>query len=82
MRIRVDVQAEQRALLLQRQLIGIVSAQKPSFAMRRRWHSDEVALALLILGAERIGEFFVVGLRALVQHARIDRGGHQVVARP
>ena len=49
--------------------------------MRRRCAFGEVALALLILGAERIEQLLVVGLRALVQHARIDRRGHQIVRR-
>ena len=75
---RIDVQAGKAGFLSGRQVvrIGFIDAKFFQAADHRR---GELAVALLIGGAESIEELFVIGLLGFVENTRIDGSGQQVI---
>mmetsp|Transcript_25213 Transcript_25213/g.62246 ORF Transcript_25213/g.62246 Transcript_25213/m.62246 type:complete len:499 (-) Transcript_25213:39-1535(-) len=75
--VLVDVEARELALLLQGEVVRVRLGDAQLLEALEH-HGGELALALLVLGAQAV-EQRVVLLGRLVEHARVNGGGEQVV---
>jgi hypothetical protein len=76
--IRVDIEPGKAAAFLGRQFagIGLLDAQ---FLQAAQHAGRESAFTLFVGRAERVEEFLVIGCVGLMEHARIQRSGAQVM---